>query len=396
MGGYSSITFFPPQKKSTKQKTKEWMEQCIEAAESFTLFRDQRIRQTQYNKKINYDLYNDILDQRDMERICNPYNLQNSTFPAKMQNYPIANPKIDLLVGEEYKRKFDWRIRVTNDDAISQEQGAKRDKIIEALVSSIQNENFNEQQAQKRLKELNKYLNFEFQDFREISATRILKYLTQEQELNLKFNQGFTDALIAGEEIYCADIVSGEPVLRRVNPLNLFNLRSGDSHYIEDSDMIIEYSYEPIGKVIDFYYEYLTPANISELEEGNQLNTSANTVLSHQGTNPVFDIEDFVRQNGTGSLIEVNTAATRYFGGSYDSEGNVKVVRVVWKSRRKIGKLKYYDEDGDVQETVVDEQYKPNKAKGEEVEWLWINEWWEGTKIGEDIYVKMQPRPIQF
>ena len=124
----NNLTFFPSQKKSTKQKTKKWMEECVDSADEFTSIRNHRIRQSQYNKKVNYDLYNDILDQRDIERITNPYNIRNATFPAKMQNYPIVNPKIDLLVGEEYKRRFDWRVRTVNDDAISAKESEKREK----------------------------------------------------------------------------------------------------------------------------------------------------------------------------------------------------------------------------------------------------------------------------
>ena len=62
----NNLTFFPAQKKSTSQKNKKWMMACLDAAEEFSSVRNHRIRQSQYNKKINYDLYNDILDQRDI------------------------------------------------------------------------------------------------------------------------------------------------------------------------------------------------------------------------------------------------------------------------------------------------------------------------------------------
>ena len=221
----NNLTFFPAQKKSTKQKNKKWMEDCVDAADEFTSIRHHRIRQSQYNKKINYDLYNDILDQRDIQRITNPYNIRNASFPAKMQNYPIVNPKIDLLVGEEFKRRFDWRVRALNPDVLSDKAQKKRDKIMETLMSNLQKDQINEEQVQKELKELQKYFNLKFQDIREVNATRILTYLYKEQECQLKFNEGFYDALIAGEEIYCADIISGEPTLRRCHPLNIFNIR---------------------------------------------------------------------------------------------------------------------------------------------------------------------------
>ena len=80
----------------------------------------------------------------------------------------------------------------------------------------------------------------------------------------------------------------------------------------------------------------------------------------------------------------------------YDEDGNVYVGRVVFRSLRKIGKLEWYDEDGTIQKKLVDENYKPDKTINENVTWFWINEWHEVTRIADDIYVKMQSRPIQF
>jgi hypothetical protein len=79
----------------------------------------------------------------------------------------------------------------------------------------------------------------------------------------------------------------------------------------------------------------------------------------------------------------------------YDIYGNARVIRTRWRGRRKIGRLTYFDENGDEQKDFVPEDYKINKDLGESVEWLWINEAYEGTLITDDIYIKMQPREIQ-
>src|SRR5690606_3553049 len=67
-----------------------------------------------------------------------------------------------------------------------------------------------------------------------------------------------------------------------------------------------------------------------------------------------------------------------------------------WRSFRKVKKVTYYDQDGDQQVDYFPEDYEINPDLGEEEEIQWINEWWEGTKIGKDIYVSMRPRPIQY
>ena len=67
-----------------------------------------------------------------------------------------------------------------------------------------------------------------------------------------------------------------------------------------------------------------------------------------------------------------------------------------WKSRRRIKKIKYYDENGEEQYKFRDENYVINTDLGEEEQILYVNEAWEGTRLGEDIYVNMRPRVVQY
>ena len=80
-----------------------------------------------------------------------------------------------------------------------------------------------------------------------------------------------------------------------------------------------------------------------------------------------------------------------------DPFGNIKVLRVYWKSRRKIKRVKSYDQEtGEATYAFYPETYIINKDLGEEEKIFWINEAWEGTKIGDKIYVNMRPRVVQY
>jgi len=92
--------------------------------------------------------------------------------------------------------------------------------------------------------------------------------------------------------------------------------------------------------------------------------------------------------------MDLNTI--RNISGSFDEFGNIRVTRVLWKSRRKMYEVEWIDEEGDLVKDLYDEHYKPQERIGEKSKVIWINEWWEGTRIGQDIYVKMGPRPLQF
>lgn len=382
------LSRFPSQKKSEKQKNKEWIKDCIDAAQNLAMFVDQGVRATRDNKIINYNLFNGILDQNDIQRMKNPLNIAADYFPAKLQHYPIANPKIQLLIGEESKRAFNWTVRVTNEDAISKKEESLSALMQEKITSLFLDKNMDEAATAEAVRKINKWKKYQYQDVREVRANRILNYLWKDQFIKEKFNLGFKDALIASEEIYCADIVAGEPTFRVVNPLNLYTIRSGNSPYIEDSDIIIEENYLPMGKVVDMYYDYLTPSQIDELETGDRKYREGKTLLQYGPSEPTFNADGF----GDGMLLlNPSRYDVRAFGGSYDDRGNIRVMRVMWKSRRKFIKVKVTDEYGYTYEDLRSEYYKPQE--GEDAQEIWLNEWWEGTKIGQDMYIKTQPFP---
>jgi len=63
------------------------------------------------------------------------------------------------------------------------------------------------------------------------------------------------------------------------------------------------------------------------------------------------------------------------------------VIQSYWVSKKKIGKLIYTDEMGNEQSTLVNESYKSGDMPTQiSLEWGWINQWYQGTKIGPDIY----------
>lgn len=388
----------PSQKRSSAQKTKDWVKQTMEAAERLALFSDPRIRESYKNKAINYDLYNDILDTSDIEKSCNHLGFKGNSFPAKMQNYPLTVPKIDVLIGEERKRRFDWSVRVVNDEAISDKEQSKKEEIKNFILQKIKSDKpLDKEELKRDIDRFKNYMNYEWQDLVERRANHILTYLYKTRNLKEMFSRGFEDVLIAGEEIYCVDIEAGDPIVRKCNPLNIHTLRSGDSPWINDADIIIEDGYYSIGQIIDKYHDYLTPTEIGELENGLSF-------ASREGFITIGQKEmNVVTSNKLDEgLIEVDMSINSQFGGAYDSEGNIRVMRVVWKSFRKVGILEYQDEDGNWFEKTVDEKY--SKLPHETVTWKWINEWWEGTRIGgssisgdtKSIYIKLQKRPIQF
>lgn len=390
---YSNI--FPSQKKNSSEKGKSWRKDCINGAENLVLFADDFLRKSKKNKMINYNLYSDILDASDMKKIIDPLGLDSTFTPAKMQNYPIINPRIDLLFGEENKRKFEWRVRVINDDAISSKEKQLSEQLSQIIVEFYKKGSYNEEELNKRLEDFQKYKTYEFQDIREQTGTWILKHLYEKQGMKAKWDQGFKDALIGAEEIYQWDIIAGEPVFIKHNPLNVYTQRSGESNRVEDSEIIVIDSYYPPGKIIDEYHEYLTSADVTKIEDLAKNGTPANNY-----PDLIIDAKELSAKIDT-TVFELGVNEV---SSPIDLNGNIRVLKVYWKSMRKMKKVKFFDEFGEEQYEIMPENYQINKDAGEEEKLLWFSEWWEGHKIGgslnslgeEGIYVKMQPRPVQF
>ena len=389
----TALSLFPSQKKGLRQKTDKWAKDCVEAGvELVNYTSDSGLRASFYEKQTNYDLANNILDPNDVERIVNPWKIRGADFPVEMRNYALSKPKLDLLVGEEMKRRFDWRVVVKNDDAVSDKERLIKDRYLKFISDKITSSNFDPQRTQEELKKLDQWRLYEAQDLRERMSTQILSILWRTEKLQYKFNRGFEDALLSGEEVYSVQIVSGEPILTKENPLNITSLRSGDSVYFEDSDIIIKDGYHSVGQVIDDYYDFLSAKDIDNIESGNKLNKAVSMVNYPLSSN-ISIPQNYMFEAFGDTIVVPDARMLNAFDGSYDSKGNIRVTQVVWRSRRKVGKLSYYDEFGDQQFEWVDEMYVSDEALGEDVEWIWVNEWWEGTRIGQDIFVKLQPLP---
>lgn len=402
MADESFLSKFPRQKLSMTQKGKSWRKKCVDAVDTQDFLWSEEVRAKVETRKINQDLMNGILHKRDIESTCNSAKFDISGIEwTDIQHYPIMNTRIELLIGEEAKRRFDFKAIVTNPEAITQKENEKR-KIIEKKVNELIDSDLPQEEVQKEMESLQEFLEYDFQDMHERRANMILRHYWEQERMQEKFNSGFRDALIYGEEYYQCEIVSGEPVVRKLDPLHVFSYMTGYSNKIEDSDIIVNTDYMSVGQIVDKYYDVLKSVDVGKLEShiqkwarsGTEDGTFADYPIPRMGE--VIEIGPEADNALMETLLGISTANGMPFRRYVDDHNNVRVLQVFWRSRRKILKVGYYDENGDRQYDLYPEDYQPNEAAGETAEELWVNEWWEGTKIGKDIYVNMRPRMVQY
>lgn len=393
-----TVSTFPYQKRSRSQKNKKFFIECLDAADTIIgSDLNYGIRASMQEKISNYNLINDIIDPKEVTKVVNPYNIE-ADFDANYRNYPLINSYMNVLLGEERKRRYSPIVVLTTPDLINQKQQELSEFFNQHLVQQILSNSFNEQDAERKIKEHAKWAKFHYRDRREKMATEIIQYGFHTLDFKTMFSRNFEDLLAAAEEIAVADIIGGEPILRKGNPLNFYTIRSGESPYIEDSDLILELSYIPVGQAIDEYHDELTSSDIKKLEEGYSYTTAATSKLfNRQLINKDISFESWIsQQGGLGKIITAGAHDTSYFGGGFDEYGNVRKLRVVWKGMRKVGILTYFDENNDMQKKYIDEDYPLEDASEDMVKWIWISEWMESTRLADDINVKMGPRPVQF
>ena len=395
----------PQQQLPMSRKTKAWRKQHLDWADARTFFNYAPVRNSVIHKKINYDLFNGKLHMQDLEVVLNPEHLKEKTAASNIQHYPIINSKLQVLRGEESKRIFDFRVVVTNPNSISEIEDAKKTEVFQQLQQLMSDQSSSEEEFQQKLNKLNDYFTYEWQDMREVRANNLLTHYLKEYNMALMFNKGFMDAAIVGEEIYQCDIRGGEPIIEKVDPLKIRIFKSGYSNKVEDADIIIMEDYWSPGQVIDAYYDVLSkkdiayiesaPDNIAQADENGHQDDRAGFVNHHM----IDDVISGTDETGMGFYFDPFGLFSDGAGDllPFDTNGNVRVLRMYWKSRRKIKKVKKYDpETGEETFNFYPETYVINEALGEEEEIHYINEAWEGTKIGQEIYVNMRPRVIQY
>jgi hypothetical protein len=389
---------FPKQSIPESQKNLDWYKQNIEVGLSIVVYkRDSGLRADRKEKLSNIKLFNDIVDPREIESAINPYNLSGK-YPDTYKNYPIANSNLNLLFGEERKRLFNPISYVVNSDIVNSDGDVITEKFKQFITEQLLQQEFDQETTKKAIMNLDKWRKFTYQDTYERMSNQVIQFFLNTTDIKEQWSKNFEDLLIQGEEIASIDILGGNLVFERLNPLDVYTYRSKESYKIEDSDWISISRFLPIGEIIDNYHDYLSTKDRIYLEEVYMRKTSGSKLFPDgQLLSDSYTVEDTLQYLGLdGQVRDSGDQGMQTGNRDFDNEGNVRVTRVLWKGQRKIGIIEYKDKDGNLEKKYVDEKYKPQTELGEKVKWEYISEWYEGTKIGADIYVKYGPRPIQF
>lgn len=382
---------FPAQKLPMSKKTQAWKEACVDyvvGAGDSGFGGNGRSRSDEM--QTYYDLYNSIYNEKDLKYVTNPFK-QDDGFPAMAQDYNIIKPYVDQLLGEETKRPFNFHPQRTSDIAASEMQEKAKEMLMDYIQATIASKLSPEQAARyeqalatgeiQTPEAIAKYLQKDYKDIAETEAYHALQFLKRKLNLTHEFYKGWKDALIGGEEIYYVGVINGDPYVERVNPMYFDYEHSLDLEFIDDAAWCRRKMIMSATEIYDRFYDKMSERQLNELLELIDQRPGA-------GNNP--EIRKTSIDYESIKLHKINS----FTDNPFDID-HIVVYHCCWKSFKKIGFVTLLNpETGEVEEFQVDEDYKVTGTE-QSVEWDWIIEVWEGYRIGDDMYIGIQPIEYQ-
>jgi hypothetical protein len=420
---YAYLNIFPDQFKTEKEKQDEsWIKNTMDyfANKSYAEYvknRDTFVK--------NYDLVKGILRMEDFyqEPVVSSFTQTleaNLNLPSYVKMYSIITTPLNELVGEISKRPDAFRVKAFDDDSQAEELEFKTGILQEYVINQAKQKILN--QAQLSGQELEEeevqqmtmdQVKDELDSYTSIAekwANHILTCQKAEFNLKEKSEDAFRDMLISAREFY--HIYEDNSKLgfniEVANPKNTWFLTTPDRKYVSDPTGRAQGAYaagivqvmelseiiEAIPDITKEEIDHLRSSlqdygliNVRESNLGNPDATPGIDSVQYDTYDPLvlqtrMIIESEMKENDDGLKDFLGlTSNVSSFGYKY------VVVRAYWISKKKIGKLIYLDEMGNEQSMLVDENYKSKTIPTEvSLEWGWINQWYQGIKIGPDIY----------
>ena len=106
-------------------------------------------------------------------------------------------------------------------------------------------------------------------------------------------------------------------------------VRSGESPYIEDADIILIRGYLSPGQIVDEYSDTLTSTQITTIESGFSTNSNASSGIDI-GNKPdlAINVDDAIEL----AVLENNGD----HGSPFDNNGNILVSKTYWKRLKSL------------------------------------------------------------
>ena len=358
----------PVQSKPLSEKDEDWRENSVEAYIEQANFKLGANSYRQWLLKL-YDYYNGKIDYSDYTYVLEPYGKKRDAIPARIRNFPLIKPAVDLLLGEKAKRPFNFSVVITSPDVVTVKEHAKNEAVLQNMhqwfVNKLNEQGFQtgvESEEAELPKEVERIFERNWKDNRAIMAQKALNYIIPYVKWHEEINKAWFDFLVSGYTFTHRYINGNDVCYETLNPLDVDFDKDPNIDFVEDGNWVVIRELVSRNSIIDKFRKQLDEEEIERLE--NPKNTNRDIFFWYNQDENVFHDE-------------------------WDSY--TELVTVYWKSLKKVKFRTYLDEFDEIYEEVVDEDYEYNPETDISVEEDWINEVWQGHRIDGDIYKDIRP-----
>ena len=359
------------------------------------------------NMKVNYDLYNNILNMKELSRTFKTGvsfldNSSNPLYQEDIENMDIVSNKIKVIQGLEMRRPLDLRVVAVNPDATSRREQKQLEMIQQFVHNTVMgpierelalkkeqelagkelseeeimafNAKYDEELKTRTPEEIKEYMEREYQDPAEVQANQLLNYLKHKTRAAEKFNEGCKQAALVAHEAYCIAEHRGHPDFRVITDFTRATYDdSPEVYFFEDGEFFTyEYLWTP-SQVVSFFGDDITADELKKIMSSGYISN----------------------QFGTGFFTSDSST-----GVTGNPNETISVFHATWKGFKEISILHYVDEedpDAGILKKIVDEKYLINPDIGDIlIEKEYVPESYEGYLLNNTVYKKMRPVPGQY
>lgn len=374
-----------------------------------------------------YDLYYGAQDQRNFEYLTGQ---DEYKMPASVRFMPIAKPYFELLKSTCESRDIVPTVYSVDEGSLTEKKKVAGKMLVDRVLArmddgqmridmlksqlaqqreraqqeggdpmAIQQLDFQLQQVEKAISRGEEVLQEELQDMEqkrklnlrtslEVQMDHAMRALIRRYDWKHTFDQCFEDLLIVDQQVVrIEDVYMGkDPSIRRVNPRMISYGAQMDANWLDECPWVLEHRFMPVSQVLDEFGDDMTDEQRGDIDK-------------HYAYHRGFTTDNYYGYAGNsfnslplGPTEACTPAGDIYAGTSMYTSDMIEVCMVAWKSVKRLTVKMVEDKEVLTTHLITDEEAAGEKGKKE---FRYVTEWWEGVKIGGNIYVRMRKIPFQ-
>lgn len=380
----------PKQRLPFSKKNKEWR------IDSYNFFTSQCGRAIDPARAYKlYRMANGELDELEYNFVTNPLNttrLELRGYPAKIRNYDIISPVVNMFMGEKRERDFPPIVFARNSDIDSVRKLVEIQLVNKELQNIFYNELVkyqvieSEEQGLMGFDEIRKRVD-NIPDQMAEDGQNAIDNIIYKNEVDRLFIEGFYHWICVARVFTYKDILNDDLFYSLVSPLYFRFFSKEDTEFVEDMEAGSQVKYMTSNEIYDGF------SDLTE-EEGWTKELEDYLDSFYTDTTAITGATQREFQSYSDNPSPVVELFRSVFGdlGEYNDRAGVEVIHTTWRSAVKYYELEIENIFGETIIVEVDENYIP--AKGDKITEKWRDQIWEGTKIADRFYLAIRPLPV--